>query len=434
MFNSIRDKLTKLFSSKNSFKTKEEKIKEIRKIFIDSDMTIECIDIIINDISEKWDNNPDISSTKLLNSSLRNLLVTGNFEYKKGNYLFLGPNGAGKTSFIFKLANLLKKKNFRVLVISLDNKRPAAASQLKMLCDNISVDFMPLRDNNISLTIQYVNNLSNYDIKLFDTAGQTYFENKNLYEMKKIIKEITPVQNLLVLNSLVGKRSIEHFKNICKELLVNGLVITNCDANDRGGFCISVSYTTKKPIYFISNGEKINDIEEFTSDNIYKMITGTFDVTQLQNLQVLSHQDEEKLEMNLKNGKMSFDDMISFLDTSSPFMDKIEKFSTAQNNQGNEMLGYAKIICKSMTKKERTSYLPLVHSRLIRISKGSGIPVLKVKQVFEMLYRIRDFSKIMQDPKYASLFEKGMNNINPQELNKIMAKLAYQKKKNTATL
>ena len=122
-----------------------ETVKEVRKALLDADVSYKIAKDVTNDIKEKAIGQKILTSVspsqlmvKIVHDELAELMGGEHSEINiKGNpavVLIAGLQGSGKTTFSAKLANFLKNKKAKsVMLVAGDVYRPAAIDQLKVL-------------------------------------------------------------------------------------------------------------------------------------------------------------------------------------------------------------------------------------------------------------------------------------------------------------
>ena len=128
--------------------------------------------------------------------------------------LMAGLQGSGKTTTSAKLAKRLqdvhKKK---VLLASLDTRRPAAMEQLQQLAGQVGVGFLPIMANQRAVDIakraMNAGKLQGYDVVILDTAGRTSIDEDMMAEAKSIADVTRPRETLLVADALTGQDAVE---------------------------------------------------------------------------------------------------------------------------------------------------------------------------------------------------------------------------------
>jgi len=177
--------------------------------------------------------------------------------------VFLGINGTGKTTAIAKLAYLLKKKNYSLIIACGDTFRAGAIEQLELHSKKLGIEIVKHKYGASPTAVAYdavqLATKKSIDVVLIDTAGRMQTDRDLLEEMKKLVRVIQPDAVFLVVDSLTGNDSYRQAEIFAKEVGYDGFILTKVDADDKGGVALSITYETKKPIVFISNGTEYED-------------------------------------------------------------------------------------------------------------------------------------------------------------------------------
>lgn len=214
-----------------------------------------------------------------LRKTLKNILDNGkvNLKAKKKPtlFLFLGFNGSGKTTSIAKFGNYLLKKNKKCIFAAGDTYRAASIEQLEEHGKRLGIKVIKHRygGDPAAVIFDAVKHAKSKNINyvLADTAGRSHM-NKNLMdELKKIVNVNNPDLNFLVVEAIAGNDVVEQAK-IFNEVGINGIILTKWDIDEKGGTALSLTYTLKKPIVFIGDGQEYKDFKEFKVEEVLKNI------------------------------------------------------------------------------------------------------------------------------------------------------------------
>ena len=197
--------------------------------------------------------------------------------------MMVGLQGAGKTTTTAKIAKRLADKMKRkVLMASLDVKRPAAQEQLAVLGKQVGIDTLPIVPGQTPVQIanraEQAARLQGYDVVLLDTAGRTHIDEDLMAEMVEIKNVSNPHEILLVADSLTGQDAVNLAKNFNDRVGITGIVLTRIDGDGRGGAALSMRAVTGKPIKLLGTGEKIDALEDFHPSRIANRILGMGDI------------------------------------------------------------------------------------------------------------------------------------------------------------
>lgn len=205
-------------------------------------------------------------------------------EGKLSVILFCGVNGNGKTTSIGKLANLYRKKGKRVLVAACDTFRSAAVQQLKVWAERAQCDIVFGKENidpaSVAFDATKKSIKENYDLLIIDTAGRLQNQHNLMEELAKIIKVIKklnpdfPTHTILTLDATTGQNAINQVDRFLECAAVTGLIFTKLDGTAKGGAIVNISAKYKLPVYYLSIGEKIDDIIEFDAEAFAEGLVG----------------------------------------------------------------------------------------------------------------------------------------------------------------
>ena len=284
MFNTLSKNLTNILEklTKKGIVTEADvnnTLREVRISLLEADVALEVVKDLIEKIRVKATGQSVIKSVtpgqqviKIVNDELVELLSGKDqsdhslkIDSPPASILMVGLQGSGKTTTSAKLANFLKRKeNKKVLMASLDTSRPAAMEQLKILGNENQIDVLEIIQNQKPLEIasraEQQARLGGYDVFILDTAGRMHISENLMDEIIQIKSKINPNETLLVVDGLTGQDAVNVAKTFNELCNINGIVITKLDGDSRGGAALSMRAITKKPIKFIGIGEKSTEL------------------------------------------------------------------------------------------------------------------------------------------------------------------------------
>jgi len=327
--------------------------------------------------------------------------------------LMAGLQGSGKTTMTGKLAlRLAKTDRKRVLVASLDVRRPAAMEQLAMLAKAAGVDSLPIVSGqapaDIARRALSAAKLGGFDVVILDTAGRTTLDEAMMSEAADIARIASPAETLLVADSLTGQDAVRTAAAFHERLPLTGLVLSRADGDARGGAALSMRAVTGLPIKFLGTGERIEDLDVFDARRVAGRILGQGDVVALVE-KAAADFDQAKAEVmakKLAKGRFDLDDMAEQLMQMErmggmdglmgllPGVQKIKK-QIAQSGVSDQMIRRQRAIIGSMTRGERRKPDILQASRKRRIAAGAGVDVAEINRLLKQHRQMQDAFKMM---------------------------------------
>ena len=414
MFDSLQDKLTKTLRNvqgkgKLSERNMEETLKEIRVALLESDVNYNVVKNFLEKIRQESIGQDVLNSVepgqllvKIVHDELISLLGDEDNELhfnEEGltKIMIVGLQGTGKTTQLAKLANLLKKRNRKPIMIAGDIIRPAAIDQLKTLGESINVEVysegidVPVLKQ-IENGVKYAED-KGYDTVLIDTAGRLQIDDELMQELKDIKDLIKPEEILLTVDALTGQ-DIVNVANAFNDLLdVTGLILTKFDGDSKGGAALSVKAVTGVPIKFTGVGERINDLEQFYPERLAQRILGMGDVVSFveKAQEEMDMKKAEETANRLMSGKFTMDDLLNSIEQSrklgplSSIMNMMPGMSdmakAVNDDDADNQLKQIKAIIQSMTPAERQDPSIMRSSHKRRIATGSGTSVDAVNKL-----------------------------------------------------
>src|SRR2546423_3418292 len=182
--------------------------------------------------------------------------------------MMVGLQGSGKTTTTAKIAkrfaDTLRRK---LLMASLDTRRPAAMEQLAVLGRQVGVDTLPVVAGQTPVQIatraREAARLGGYDVVMLDTAGRLTLDEAMMNEAAEVRRAASPHEILLVADSLTGQDAVNLARSFDERVGLTGIVLTRGDGDGRGGAALSVRSVTGKPIKLLGTGEKLDAREDF---------------------------------------------------------------------------------------------------------------------------------------------------------------------------
>jgi signal recognition particle subunit SRP54 len=428
MFNSLSEKLEAAFKNlKGEARINDlniaNTVKDIRRALIDADVNFKIAKEFTDKVKDKAVGEKVINAispgqlmikivqdelTKLMGGTEAQFNISGN----PAIILIAGLQGSGKTTFTGKLANYLKtRKGKSVLLVAADIYRPAAIDQLTVLAETVGVDIYSERENKdaVSIALNAVKEAKakNKNVIIIDTAGRLAIDEAMMTEVANIKKALNPAEILFVVDSMTGQDAVNTAKAFNDRLDFTGVVLTKLDGDTRGGAALSIKYTVNKPIKFVSSGEKMDTLDVFYPERMAQRILGMGDITTLVEKAQAQYDEAEarKLEKKIRKNQFDFQD---FMDQ----LQQIKKMGNLKDLMGmipgvgkaikdvdindNSFRGIEAMI-SSMTPFERANPDSLNPGRKLRIAKGSGKDIAEVNAFMKQFEQMKQMMKMMNN-------------------------------------
>ena len=422
-------------------------MREVRMALLEADVNFKVVKDFVAKVKERAVGeaigeglNPHQQIIKIVNEELIELL--GGTQSKltvapkpPTVIMLVGLQGAGKTTTAGKLANYLKRKHKKPLLVAGDVYRPAAITQLQVLGEQLNVPVFTLGDKVSPVEIaqkamEKAHSLA-CDTVIIDTAGRLHINEELMEELRNIKGAVYPQEILLVVDAMTGQDAVTVAESFDKELGIDGLIVTKLDGDARGGAVLSVKAVTGKPVKLIGLGEKLDALEPFHPDRMASRILGMGDILTLVE-KIQSTTDLAKaLEMEKKLRKDEFT-LEQFLDQMQQVKNSIKTWAADMKPQVKKLGSLETIlglipgmggisqklkeanvdekefdrieaIIRSMTKKERQKPEIINGSRRKRIAAGCGMRVQDVNKLLKNFEESKKMMKRMQGmAKFAS--------------------------------
>src|SRR5947209_4598770 len=331
--------------------------------------------------------------------------------------MLVGLQGSGKTTTAAKLAKRLSEQARRkVLMASLDVRRPAAMEQLAVLGRQVGVDTLPVvagqQPPQIAQRALQAGRLGGYDVVILDTAGRTTLDEAKMAEAAEVKRAADPHEVLLVADALTGQDAVTLARSFNERVGLTGIVLTRIDGDGRGGAALSMRAVTGKPIKLMGTGEQVDAIEDFHPARIADRILGMGDIITLVEKAAATIDAEKaaRVAERMRKGAFDLTDLreqlmqmqqmggISGLMGMLPGVAKMKNQLSAANIDERVLKRQVAAI-DSMTPQERKHPDLLKASRKKRIAAGSGTRVEDVNRMLKMHRGMADVMKAIGSGK-----------------------------------
>ncbi len=335
--------------------------------------------------------------------------------------MLVGLQGSGKTTTTAKHGRRLQQRDKKkVLMASLDTRRPAAQEQLAVLGEQAEVATLPIvaGEAPVAIARRALESAARegYDVVLLDTAGRLSIDEELMAEAAAVRDAVKPAETLLVVDAMTGQDAVNTARAFNEKVGVSGIVLTRVDGDQRGGAALSMRAVTGRPIKLIGIGEKLDALDQFHPDRIAGRILGMGDVVSLveKAAETVEREEAERLARKVEQGAFDFDDMAAQLRQLRkmgglggvmgllPGIQKVKK-QLDEARLDERVLRRQEAIIGSMTPAERRDARLLNGSRKRRIARGSGT---SVEDVNRLVKQYMEMSRMMKQMR--KLGEKGI--------------------------
>lgn len=426
MFENLNDKLEKAFKViKGQGHITEinvaESLKDVRRALVDADVNFKIAKSFTERVKESAMGRDVLKSVspgqlmvKIVHEELTELMGTTHEEINlKGSpaiILIAGLQGSGKTTFSAKLANYLKsKKGKKVLLVAGDIYRPAAIQQLKTLGEQINVEVYTEDEvkDPVGIAKRAVKHAGTmgHNVVVVDTAGRLAIDERMMDEISALKKTLNPQETLFVVDAMTGQDAVNTAKAFNDRLDYEGVVLTKLDGDTRGGAALTIRQVVDKPIKFIGVGEKMDAIELFHPRRMADRILGKGDIVTLVEKAQEQFDEEEakKLQKKIAKNQFNFNDFLKQ-------MQQIKKMGNVKDLMGmipgmgkalkdveieDDAFKGIEAIIYSMTPAERENPAILNGSRRKRIAMGAGTDIQEVNKLIKQFGDTRKMMRMM---------------------------------------
>ncbi|MBC6439013.1 MAG: signal recognition particle protein [Rhodospirillales bacterium] len=430
MFDNLSDRLEGIFDRlKRKGALKDEDVsaalREVRVALLEADVALPVVKDFVNAVRERAIGqalmrgvNPGQQVVKIVHDHLVETLgAEATALNLQGNppiaIMMVGLQGSGKTTSTAKIGRWLQGQagGKKVLMASLDVRRPAAQKQLAVLGEQTNVPVLDVIMG--ELPVQIARRAmdrarkTGVDVVLLDTAGRLAIDEELMAEVAEVGKAAQPQETLLVTDAMTGQDAVNVASAFKEKVGVTGIVMTRVDGDARGGAALSMRAVTGCPIKLLGTGEKLDALEAFHPDRIAGRILGMGDVVSLveKAAETIEQEDAERFQRKFARGqKFDLDDMWAQLKQLRkmggmggllgllPGVGKARK-QMAAARVDDSMLKRQEAILSSMTPRERADPRIVHASRKKRIAAGSGTQVQEINKLLKQFQEMNGMMK-----------------------------------------
>jgi fused signal recognition particle receptor len=300
MFDNLRNAFSSAAKSLGEKELKENDIEEVlfqlEISLLESDVATEVIDSIKADLKEKligtkvnrkeieqFVKQSLIQSISGLFDSVGKIDIISKIASKKNSpepyiILFVGINGTGKTTTLAKIAHMLQKSKFSLVVAAADTFRAGAIEQLKEHTDRLKLKLVAQNYGSDPAAVArdavlYAKS-HKIDCVLVDTAGRMQTSKNLMDQIEKITKVVNPDFKIFVGDSLAGNDTVNQAKEFHEHTKFDAAILTKSDADARGGAALSIVKVTSTPVIYLGVGQEYEDLKPFDKELFLETVFG----------------------------------------------------------------------------------------------------------------------------------------------------------------
>lgn len=428
-FENLSDKLTSILDGlRGKGKLTEADVnlamKEVKMALLEADVNFKVVKQFVAAVKEKAIGEEVLNSLtpgqmviKIVNDELTSLMgsETTEIKLKPGSeitvIMMVGLQGAGKTTTAAKLAGKFKAQGKKPLLAACDIYRPAAIEQLRVNAEKQGVDFFTLGDrvNPVDIARAAVEHArkNGQNVVILDTAGRLHIDEALMEELQNIKANVNVDWTILTVDAMTGQDAVNVAQTFVDKVGIDGVILTKCDGDTRGGAALSIKAVSGKPILYLGMGEKLSDLEQFYPDRMASRILGMGDVLSLiEKAEAEIDQDKAKeAGKKLVKGSFDYNDFIDQMDQLKklgglgsilgmlPGMGNLKNLAGLNLEENEKQMERVRAIIYSMTKAERANPDLINPSRKRRIAKGAGVDVAEVNRLVKQFEQMRKMMK-----------------------------------------
>jgi len=331
--------------------------------------------------------------------------------------IMTGLQGSGKTTTTGKLANYLKNKQKKVMIVAADLQRLAGVEQLRQISAQIEVELY--EDETSKNPVEVVNAALKkarngiYDVVLIDTAGRLAIDDALMNELEAVKKAANPSEIFYVADSLTGQDAIKTATSFKEKIGIDGVILSKYDGDSKGGIALGLSSQVQVPLRFIGSGEKMQDLEVFIPERIVNRLMGFGDIEGLaeKTSSAIDEAQAKKLTKKIQKGKFNYNDFLEQMESMKKMgsmsslmgmiqgMGNMSKAIKDFDFENSSELKNIKAMVSSMTLKERENPELLNNSRKQRIAAGCGLTQVEINRMIKQFKNAGKMAKKFSGPK-----------------------------------
>ena len=411
----------------------KEAMKEIRMALLEADVNFKVVKQFVATVTERAIGADVLESltpaqmiVKIVNEELTNLMGGESTKLTISPkpptvVMLVGLNGAGKTTNGAKLAGFMKKQGKRPLLVACDTFRPAAITQLEVVGQQVDVPVFQMGQiDPVDIAragIEHAKQHGN-DLVFIDTAGRLHVDEELMEQLKVMKAAIDPTEILLIVDAMIGQDAVNAAKAFDEALDITGVMLTKLDGDARGGAALSIKAVTGKPIKFVGQGEKLDQVDIFYPDRMASRILGMGDVLSLieKAQQSFDAKKAAELEQKLRKNKFTladfYDQLVQIKSMGSladiaGMLPGVDAKALDGANVDEKALSRTEAIILSMTPAEREDPSLLNNSRKKRIAAGSGTQVVDINRLLKQFEMMRQMTRQLSNKQLKRMGKMG---------------------------
>lgn len=255
---------------------------ELESQLIGGDLGVKLSMEIVEDLQAQARQLHDVDVVEVTKKHIRAILptlvppLTPLISGKPKVVLVVGVNGTGKTTSTAKLANLLKKRGYSMVLAAADTFRAAAVEQLEVWSKRVDVPLVkgpPNADPGAVCFDAYTSAVArNAQFLICDTAGRLHTRHNLMEELRKVQRILgkkdptAPHEVLLVVDATTGGNALQQAREFHKAVPLTGVIVTKLDGSGKGGVVVAIKQELGIPTRFVGTGEHMDDFAPFQAN------------------------------------------------------------------------------------------------------------------------------------------------------------------------
>ena len=206
-----------------------------------------------------------------------NFLIARDIQVKTGQpdkkaVMLIGPTGVGKTTTIAKLSARAMKEGKKVAIVNLDTYRIGAVEQIRIYSRILGIPLSVVSSAQ-ELEKSVMKSLESRDIVFIDTTGRNPRDESHINEILSICRISIPIELHLLMSASCDDEFMIDAYRFYRRLPIDYIGFTKVDEAIRFGSLYNLLLTYRKPVAFITTGQKVpDDIDFVTPERLSHLI------------------------------------------------------------------------------------------------------------------------------------------------------------------